>query len=123
MAENVECPSCQHTWPDSEADLGLRHCSVCGAALVVSRRPVAWQYEAVTVTAVLPTPPSTGCSQASGNNVECPSCQHTWPAAEADLGLRHCSVCGAALEVTRVPVAWQYEAVVVPPTTPSRRGA
>ena len=45
--------------------------------------------------------------------VECPACSHAWPATEADLGLRHCSVCGAALEVTRMPVVWIYEAVEV----------
>jgi len=52
MANTVECPVCSHSWLATEADLGLRHCSVCGAALVVTRVPIAWQYEAVTVTTV-----------------------------------------------------------------------
>jgi len=45
--------------------------------------------------------------------VECPSCQYTWPATEADLGLQSCPGCGIALEVKRVAIAWSYEAAVV----------
>ena len=54
------------------------------------------------------------------NTVECPACSHSWLATEADLGLRiwqsrpcKCPTCGAALKVTRVPIAWSYEAVEV----------
>jgi len=32
MANTVECPSCQHTWP---ASVGLQSCPSCGAALEV----------------------------------------------------------------------------------------
>ncbi len=47
------------------------------------------------------------------NNIECPACTHSWQAAESDLGLRQCSVCGADLEITRVPIAWSYDATEV----------
>ncbi len=52
MANTVECPSCQHSWPASEAVLGLQNCPSCGLAVEVTWRPVAWQYEAVAVTTV-----------------------------------------------------------------------
>ncbi len=52
MANTVECPSCQHSWPASEAVLGLQSCPSCGLALEVSRLPVVWIYEAVEVTVV-----------------------------------------------------------------------
>jgi len=35
MAENVECPSCQHSWSASEADLGLQKCPACNADIEV----------------------------------------------------------------------------------------
>ena len=89
MAENVECPSCQHTWPATEADLGLQKCPACNADIEV--------YEENTMA----------------ENVECPNCQHSWPATEADLGLQSCPGCGIALEVTRQPLVWSYAAVTV----------
>ena len=52
MANTVECPSCSHSWPASEADLGPQKCPACNADLEVTRVPVAWSYEAVEVTAV-----------------------------------------------------------------------
>jgi len=59
MANTVECPACTDSWPATEADLGLRHCSVCGAELEVTRHPVYyvaaqqwWHYDATEVTAV-----------------------------------------------------------------------
>ena len=36
------------------------------------------------------------------NTIECPSCQYTWPATEAGLGLQSCPGCGIVLEVKRV---------------------
>ena len=47
MAENVECPNCQHSWPATEADLGLQSCPGCGIALEVTRQPLVWSYAAV----------------------------------------------------------------------------
>ena len=47
------------------------------------------------------------------NTIECPSCQYTWPATEAGLGLQSCPGCGIVLEVKRVAIAWIYEAEVV----------
>ena len=54
-------------------------------------------------------------------NVECPSCQYTWPASEEGLGLQSCPGCGIVLEVKRVAIAWSYEAAVAPPRQPGRR--
>jgi len=47
MAKNtVECPACSHSWPVTEADLGLQNCPACGADIKVTR-VFAWSYEAV----------------------------------------------------------------------------
>jgi len=49
----------------------------------------------------------------ASHRIKCPACPHSRPATASDLGLQSCPSCGAALEVTRVPIAWQYEAVTV----------
>jgi len=81
---------------------------VCGAELEVTRTPVAWSYEAVVVTVVKENDrrfrfadmkPAATQENTMANTVECPSCQHIWPASEAVLGLQSCPSCGAALEV------------------------
>ncbi len=57
-----------------------------------------------------------GWAAAAGGSfalIDCPACTHAWQAAESDLGLRQCSVCGADLEITRVPIAWSYDATEV----------
>jgi len=64
--DTVKCPACSHSWPASEAGLGLQKCPSCseaglglqkcpscGADLEVTR-VVAWSYEVV----VVPTTPS-----------------------------------------------------------------
>ena len=48
MANTVECPACSHSWPATEADLGLRKCPACGADLEIT----SWSYEAAEVTVV-----------------------------------------------------------------------
>jgi len=41
----MKCPNCRHTWPATEADLGLQKCPSCGIALKVKRVAVAWSHE------------------------------------------------------------------------------